>query len=75
MFLILVASNALDGTLLDYRPPTFQVWERGVWERGTWGMNDDFDPASGGGAPTTGFARRRAATFLRKNADYVNRRA
>jgi hypothetical protein len=75
MFLILVASNAMDGTYLDYRPPTFQVWERGVWERGTWGMNDDWDPAGGGGAPTTGFARRRAATFLRKNADYVNRRA
>ncbi len=67
MFLILVASNALDGTLLDYRPPTFQVWERGVWQRGTWGMNDDFEPAGGGGgggsAPTVSaiwfFNRRR----------------
>ena len=35
--------------------------------------------ASGGVGPTptvgTGFSRRRAAAFARKNADYVNRRA
>jgi hypothetical protein len=68
MFLILVASNAMDGTYLDYRPPTFQVWERGVWERGTWGMNDDWDPAGGGGGGGGGtrvtqrlFGRRRIA--------------
>ena len=74
MFLILVASNAMDGTYLDYRPPTFEVWARGVWERGTWGMNDEFEAA--GGAPTiTSFSRRRTAMFARKNADYVNRRA
>ena len=59
MFLILVASNAMDGTYLNYRPPTFQVWERGVWERGTWGMNDDWDPASGGGGIANMFFRRR----------------
>jgi hypothetical protein len=60
MFLILVASNAMDGTYLDYRPPTFQVWEAGVWERGTWGMNDEWAPASGGGGLVADmFTRRR----------------
>jgi hypothetical protein len=60
MFLILVASDAMDGTLLDYRPPTFQVWARGVWERGTWGMNDDWGPAGGGGGGVANmFSRRR----------------
>lgn len=49
MFLILVASNAMDGTLLPYRPATLTVWERGVWERGSWGMNDDWEAAGGGG--------------------------
>ena len=49
IFMILLASNALDGTFSDYRPPTFQVWEAGVWERGTWGMNDEWAPAGGGG--------------------------
>ncbi len=62
MFLILVAYNAMEGTLLNYKPPTFVEWERGVWERGTWGMNDEFSstPApSGGVAKTTGFFRTR----------------
>lgn len=76
MFLILVASDAMDGTLLDYRPATLTVWARGVWQRGSWGMNDEFEAAGGGGAPTiTSFSRRRTAMFARKNADYVNRRA
>ena len=49
IFMILAASDALDGTFAGYRPPTFHVWERGAWERGSWGMNDEWLPAGGGG--------------------------
>ena len=59
MFLILVASDAMDGTLLDYRPATLTVWARGVWQRGSWGMNDEFEAAA---APSLsgGFRLRRS---------------
>lgn len=54
MFLILVANNAMDGTLQPYRPAIFRTWQAGAWARGTWGMNDEFSAASpptpGGGA-------------------------
>ena len=53
MFLILVASNAMEGTLLDYRPATLTVWERGVWQRGSWGMNDEWSAAGEGGGGGT----------------------
>lgn len=67
IFMILAASNALDGTLAPYRPPTFQFWAPGVWARGTWGMNDEWDAASGGGPTATGdFGRRRMGAFIKR---------
>ena len=50
MFLILVASNAMDGTLQGYRPPFFVRWAIGAWARGSWGMNDEFALTGGGSA-------------------------
>lgn len=44
MWLLLVANNAMEGTLQPYRPPFFRVWEAGDWAKDSWGQNDEFTP-------------------------------